>query len=89
MFVDRGCYLTTSKDAVIISGITSYESTLHTWCSCEIEDFVETHLCVISDRRSRVLRGVHVLMEDIGRRLPLVLASQYQGEQGDTKTFSL
>ena len=42
--------------------------------SCEIEDFVETHifrkLCAII-RRSRVLLWVCVLINDIGRPLPL------------------
>ena len=56
--------------------------TLHP--SCEIEDFVETHifkLCVI--QRSRVL--LCVLIKDIGRRLPSELqqCSLYQGQQGD------
>ena len=42
--------------------------------SCEIEDFVETHLrklCVIL--RSRALRVVVCPFKDIGRRLPLQL----------------
>ena len=42
--------------------------------SCEIEDFVETHLCKLCViLRSRVLLGVCVLIKDIGRRLPLEL----------------
>ena len=51
--------------------------------SCEIEDFVDTHiskLCVIL--RSRVLRVVcpHYLIKDIGRRLPLELQQcSYRG----------
>ena len=53
--------------------------------SCEIEDFVETHLfklCVIL--RWRVLRVVCPHQECIGRRLPLELqCSLYQGQQGD------
>ena len=51
--------------------------------SCEIEDFVETHLCKLCViLRSRVL-GLSVLIKDIGRRLPLQLQCSYQGQQGD------
>ena len=40
--------------------------------SCEMEDFVETHLCKLCViLRSRVYRWVCVLIKDIGRRLPL------------------
>ena len=48
--------------------------------SCEIEYFVETHLCKLCViLRSRVLRVVY-----IGRRLPLQLQQFcYQGQQGD------
>ena len=47
--------------------------------SCEIEDFVETHLCKLCViLRSRALRVVC-----IGRRLPLQLQCSYQGQQGD------
>ena len=49
--------------------------------SCEIEDFVETHLCKLCViPRSRALR---VVIKDIGRRLPLQLQCSYQGQQGD------
>ena len=50
--------------------------------SCEIKDFVETHLCKLCViLRSRVLRVVC----PIGRRLPLQLQQQcsYQGQQSD------
>ena len=50
--------------------------------SCEIEDFVETHICKLCViLRSRVLRVVF-LIKDIGRRLPLQLQCSYQGQQG-------
>ena len=48
--------------------------------------FVETHLCKLCViLRSRVLRGVCVLIKDVGRRLPLELqqCSLYQGHQDD------
>ena len=53
--------------------------------SCEIEDFVETHLCKLCViPRSRPLLGVYILFKDLGRRLPLELqCSLYQGQQGD------
>ena len=52
--------------------------------SCEIEDFVETHLCKLCViLRSRVLRVVCVLIKDIGRRLPVQLQCSHQGQQGD------
>ena len=51
--------------------------------SCDIEDFVETHLCKLCVIvRSRVLRDV-CLHKDVGRRLPLQLQCSYQGQQGD------
>ena len=51
---------------------------------CEIEDFVETHLCKLCViLRLRILRVVCVLIKDIGRRLPLQLQCSYQGQQGD------
>ena len=51
--------------------------------SCEIEYFVETHLCKLCViLRSRVLRVLCVLVKDIGRRLPLQLQCSYQGQQG-------
>ena len=50
--------------------------------SCEIEDFVETHLCKLCViLRSRVYE-LCVLIKDIGRRLPLQLQCSYQGQQG-------
>ena len=52
--------------------------------SCEIEDFVETHLCklcvILPDRAYYELC---VLIKDIGRRLPLQLQCSYHGLQGD------
>ena len=52
--------------------------------SCEIEDFVETHLCklcvILPDRAHYELC---VLIKDIGRRLPLQLQCSYQGQQDD------
>ena len=58
--------------------------------SCEIEYFVETHLCKLCViLRSRVLWVVCPLIKDIyiyiyiGRRLPLQLQCSYQGQQGD------
>ena len=55
--------------------------------SCEIEYFVETHLCKLCViLRSRVLRLV-VLIKDIGRRLLLQLQCSYQGQQGDANQF--
>ena len=54
--------------------------------SCEIEDFVETHICKLCViLRSRVILGVCVLSKDIRRRLPLELqqCSLYQDQQGD------
>ena len=54
--------------------------------SCEIEDFVETHICklcvILSDR---AYYGLCVLIKDIGRRLPLQLQCTYQGQQGDVR----
>ena len=53
--------------------------------SCEIEYFVETHLCKLGViLRSRVLRVV-CPHKDIGRRLPLQLQCSYQGQQGDVR----
>ena len=47
--------------------------------SCEIEDFVEIHLCKLCViLRSRALR----VIKDIGRRLPLQLKCGHQGQQG-------
>ena len=53
--------------------------------SCEIEDFVETHLCKLCVMlRSRVYYELCVLIKDIGRRLPLQLQCSYQGQQDDS-----
>ena len=41
--------------------------------SCEIEDFVETHLCKYVRYSDRAYYGLCVLIKDIGRRLPLEL----------------
>ena len=53
--------------------------------SCEIEDFVETHLCNLCViLRSRALRVVcPMIIKYIGRRLPLQLQCSYQGQQDD------
>ena len=52
--------------------------------SCEIEDFVETHLSLQAVCDSdRAYHGLCVLIKDIGRRLPLQRQCSYQGEQGD------
>ena len=53
------------------------------------QDFVETHICKLCViLRSQLLRWcVRVLMKHVGRRLPSVPASIYQGQQGDAKTF--
>ena len=52
--------------------------------SCEIEDFVETHLCKLCVIHSdRAHFELCVLIKDIGRRLPLQLQCSYQGQQGD------
>ena len=59
---------------------------IHSTTSCEIKDFVETHLyklCVIL--RSGVLRVVSPHYKDIGRRLPFQLKCSYQVEQGDVR----
>ena len=54
--------------------------------SCEIEDFVETHLCKLCVWYSdRAYYGLCVLINDIGRRLPLQLQCSYQGQQGDVR----
>ena len=47
--------------------------------SCEIEYFVETHLCKLCV----ILRSR--LIKDICRRLPLQLKCGYQGQQGDVR----
>ena len=49
--------------------------------SCEIEDFVETHLCKLVCDTPIAPRNV--LIKDIGRRLPLQLQCSYQGQQDD------
>ena len=38
-------------------------------CSCEIEDFVETHFCKLCDTLIARITGCFVLVMDIGRRL--------------------
>ena len=56
--------------------------------SCEIEDFVETHLCKLSvcdTPIARITGCVSSLFKDIGRRLPLKLQCSYQGQQGDVR----
>ena len=71
MFVDKKWY-----GAYLTKGGRTRSAELIIRCSCEIEDFVKNNncrLCVIL--RSRVLRGVHVVMKDIDRRLLLVPAS--------------
>ena len=50
---------------------------MHACVVCEIEDFVERRF---SDR---AYYGLCVLIEDIGRRLPLQLQCSYQGQHGD------
>ena len=53
--------------------------------SCEIEDFVETHICKLCViLRSRVFRVVcpHFI-KNIGRQLPLQLQCSCQGQQRD------
>ena len=51
--------------------------------SCEIEYFVETHLCELCDTPIARITSCCVLIKDIGRRLPLQLQCRYQGQQGD------
>ena len=54
--------------------------------SCEIEHFVETHLCKLCViLRSRVLRLVASSTIYRGRRLPLQLQCSYQGQEGDVR----
>ena len=55
--------------------------------SCEIEDFVETHLCklCVTMYSDRAYYGLCVLIKDIGRRLPLQPQCSYQGQQGDVR----
>ena len=68
------------NDAVILY-YYDIESTSN---NSEIEDFVETHLHkLFVVLRLHVLRMLGVLIEDIGRRLPLQLRCTYQGQKGD------
>ena len=56
-------------------------------CGCEIEDFARLVLQAVFDTSiARVTRvGVRDLKKDTGRRFPSVLATTYQGQQGDRK----
>ena len=55
---------------------------IKTHSSCEIEDFVETHICkAVCDPPIARITGC---VSDIGRRLVLELRRSYQGQQGDT-----
>ena len=59
-----------------------YKKKLHS--SCEIEDFVETHLCKLCDTHDRAYYWMCVIIKDIDRRLPVELQCRlYQGQQGD------
>ena len=54
--------------------------------SCEIEDFVETHLCKLCVIiRSHVLLDVCALVKNTGWRLPLELQCSHQGQRGDVR----
>ena len=61
-----------------------YNTIIEIHFTCEIDDFVETHICKLCViLRSRVLLGVCPI-KDTGRRLPFELqCSLYQGQQGD------
>ena len=62
-----------------------FKKKIHSSSLCEIEDFVETHLCKLCVilYSGRAYHWVScVLIKDIGRRLPLELQCSYQGQQG-------
>ena len=65
----------------------NYRYVIKIHSSCEIEYFVETRLCKLRMiLRSRVYYRLCFLIEDIGRRLPLLtLTLSYQGQQGDCR----
>ena len=63
-----------------VPGIILLRVKIKIHCSCEIEYFVEAHLCKLCViLRSRVLR-MCVLIKDIGRRLPLQIQCSYQDQ---------
>ena len=76
---------------VIQVGFSRKVPQLHS--SCEIEDFVETHLCklCVDTPIAPILRVVCPLIKDIGRRLPLKLyicvLYIYTGRGADCHTF--
>ena len=72
-----------AKVILVLVAIVTYIIKIKMLSSCEIEDFVETHLCKLCDTPIARITGC-VLIKDIGGRLPLELqCSLYQGQQGD------